>query len=73
MKVWIGRDWDGLTAFLVEPERYYLNPFDEEDFIFVNPSPNPELSIPLETESFPEIPVYGLITIEIDSLDELED
>ena len=34
-KMWIARDSEGLTAFAARPTRYHLNPFDENDFLWM--------------------------------------
>lgn len=53
-KMWIARDCEGLTAFKYKPERYYLNPWDDNDFIWITNTP---VSIELDPNLFPEVTI----------------
>lgn len=52
---WVARDSEGLTAFTAKPEKYFLNPYDQDDFIWV--STNCDKPISLNPELYPEITI----------------
>ena len=54
-KYWIARDSEGLAAFDAPPKKYYINPYDEGDFLWMsttNTSP-----IVLDPKLYPEITI----------------
>ena len=65
-KMWIARDCEGLTAFKAEPKRYYLNPWDDSDFIWI--ASTHERGIDLNSGLFPEVTIENspkLLKIEL--------
>ena len=65
-KVWIARDSEGLTAFAAQPTRYHLDPFDENDFLWM--ALGCDKPVPLDPALYPEITIDNspkLIEIEL--------
>lgn len=55
VKMWIARDSEGLTAFAAQPTRYHLNPFAEDDFLWMaQDGDNP---IPLDPNLYAEVTI----------------
>ena len=54
-KMWIARDSEGLTAFAAQPTRYHLNPFAEDDFLWI--AQDGDRPIPLNPNLYAEVAI----------------